>query len=495
MPAVSSFALYAGAAVLADFALQVTAFPALLVLDERRRRGRRLDCLPCIQLSDGSNSNETSSRESSATGNSSFLEEFVRRVYAPVLLHSWTRGFVLFLGACTLGLALFHTFSLERGLDQTIALPMDSHLQAFFRDFADYFSVGPPLFFVVRGGAKDVSSAADVSSVKDVLSSMFDASMSSLLSPSSVSMSTSSVADVSSVEGQRALASRFWVDASPWSLGAMLEVHRQLPEAYIADSAASWLDDYYAYLYQCAALEDDSIPLPEHRWLNESLRGAEFMRHLPAFLATPPTPECMAGGQAAYANAVVLGPGNASVVAHHFRTFHRPLRTQEDYIRAMEAGQAMARLISQRNAGLDVYAYSLFYVFFEQYLALWVLSLALSSIFVLTLGVLGSAWTALLVTATITSLVLHVSGSMALWGITLNAVSLVNLVIAAGIAIEFCSHLARAYLTANGKDRVKRTDRALGEVGVSVVSGIGMTKLIGVSVLTLAPSQIFHVSC
>ena len=41
MPAVRAFALYAGAALLVDFLLQVTCFVALLSLDTRRQNDNR----------------------------------------------------------------------------------------------------------------------------------------------------------------------------------------------------------------------------------------------------------------------------------------------------------------------------------------------------------------------------------------------------------------------------------------------------------------------
>lgn len=50
MPAVRNFSLCAAAAVALDFALQVTTFVALLVLDTERVERRRVDCLPCVRL-------------------------------------------------------------------------------------------------------------------------------------------------------------------------------------------------------------------------------------------------------------------------------------------------------------------------------------------------------------------------------------------------------------------------------------------------------------
>ena len=38
----------------------------------------------------------------------------------------------------------------RRGLDQRVALPRDSYLQAYFGDVTDVLRIGPPLFLVVK---------------------------------------------------------------------------------------------------------------------------------------------------------------------------------------------------------------------------------------------------------------------------------------------------------------------------------------------------------
>lgn len=77
---------------------------------------------------------------------------------------------------------------------------------------------------------------------------------------------------------------------------------------------------------------------------------------------------------------------------------------------------------------------SVFYVFYEQYLTIahdtaLNLCVSLASIFVVTTILLGfELWSAVLVTATIAMILVNMFGVMWLWSISLNAVSLVNLV-------------------------------------------------------------------
>ncbi len=69
-------------------------------------------------------------------------------------------------------------------------------------------------------------------------------------------------------------------------------------------------------------------------------------------------------------------------------------------------------------------------------------------------------------------------GAMVVLGIQLNAVSLVNLVMALGISVEFCAHLVHAFAMAPGP-RPVRAAAALAHVGASVLSGITLTKFAG----------------
>lgn len=76
----------------------------------------------------------------------------------------------------------------------------------------------------------------------------------------------------------------------------------------------------------------------------------------------------------------------------------------------------------------------MFYVFYEQYLTIVEdtiknLSICIAAIFVVTFVLLGfDIISAFLVVLTITMIVIDILGFMALWDISINAVTLVNLV-------------------------------------------------------------------
>ena len=77
------------------------------------------------------------------------------------------------------------------------------------------------------------------------------------------------------------------------------------------------------------------------------------------------------------------------------------------------------------------------------------------------------------------------------YGVEINAISVVNLVMCCGLAVEFCVHIMTSYLKQTGSNE-ERARKALIDMGSTVMTGIVSTKLIGVTVLGFAPSEVFR---
>jgi Niemann-Pick C1 protein len=216
--------------------------------------------------------------------------------------------------------------------------------------------------------------------------------------------------------------------------------------------------------------------------MNGLPEGDEFIRYLKQWLASPPNEDCGIAGAAAYADALSLSDDGNNVEAAHVRTYNKPLKTQDDFINALAASRRIADDLSERT-GLKVFPYSLFHVFFDQYahivgITQELLGLGLASVLIVTALFLGSWRTGTIVTAVVALTVTSCMGVMGIWGISLNAISVVNLVISLGIAVEFCAHVARAFMSAGSglpvdhpagqKERDDRMFTALVDVGPSV---------------------------
>ncbi|KAK9538617.1 hypothetical protein VZT92_003779 [Zoarces viviparus] len=462
MPAVRTFSMFAGLAIFIDFLLQISCFVSLLGLDARRQEGNRLDIFCCAKLPEGQE-----------TKTDSFLFRFFKKIFAPFILKEWVRPIIVavFVGMLSFSIAVVN--KVEIGLDQQLSMPDDSYVLDYFKNLSMYLHTGAPVYFVVEDGL-----------------------------------------DYSSPEGQNAVCGG--VGCSNDSLVQQV-YSASLISNYttIAFTPSSWLDDYFDWVKpqsSCCRYYNASGDFCNASVVNPSCvhcrpmtpegkqrpEGEDFMRFLPMFLSDNPNIKCGKGGHAAYATAVDLYPNNTGVGATYFMTYHTILKESPDYIEALKMARILAENITQ-SIGHKVFAYSIFYVFYEQYLTIAYdtavnLSLSLAAIFVVSTVLLGfELWSAVLVSVTIAMILVNMFGVMWLWNISLNAVSLVNLVMCCGISVEFCSHIVRAFSISVKKNRVERAEEALAHMGSSVFSGITLTKFGGITILALSKSQIFQV--
>uniref|UniRef100_A0A3Q2P552 Niemann-Pick disease, type C1 n=1 Tax=Fundulus heteroclitus TaxID=8078 RepID=A0A3Q2P552_FUNHE len=467
MPAVRTFSLFAGLAVFIDFLLQISCFVSLLGLDAKRQEGNRLDICCCVKLP-----------ERQEVKTEGFLFRFFKKVYAPFILKEWVRPIIVavFVGILSFSIAVVN--KVEIGLDQKLSMPDDSYVLDYFKNLSEYLHTGAPVYFVVEDGL-----------------------------------------NYSSLEGQNTVCGG--VGCNNNSLVQQIYSASLISNySTIAYTPSSWLDDYFDWVkpqstccrfynnsgaFCNASVVDPSCVScrPMTQSGKQRPEGEDFMRFLPMFLSDNPNPKCGKGGHAAYATAVQRYPNNTGVGATYFMTYHTILKESPDFINALKMARILANNISQ-SMGQKVFAYryivlSVFYVFYEQYLTIAYdtalnLCVSLGAIFVVTTVLLGlELWSALMVCITIAMILVNMFGVMWLWDISLNAVSLVNLVMSCGISVEFCSHIVRAFSISVRKNRVERAEEALAHMGSSVFSGITLTKFGGILILALSKSQIFQV--
>ncbi|KAL2666255.1 hypothetical protein AAZV13_02G268900 [Glycine max] len=488
MPACRVFSMIAALAVLLDFLLQITAFVALVTLDFMRAKDNRIDCFPCVKL----NPPSAEQNEGIRLERDGLLTRYMKEVHAP-FLGLW--------GVKILVIAVFAAFTLasialctriEAGLEQQIALPRDSYLQGYFSNISEYLRVGPPLYFVVK-----------------------DYNYSLLYSLES--KHTNQLCSISHCDSNSLLNEISRASLVPTS-------------SYIAKPAASWLDDFLVWISPeafscCRKFTNDSYCPPDDQppcclpdegpcglggvckdcttcfrhsdLVNDRPSTAQFREKLPWFLDALPSADCAKGGHGAYTNSVDLNGYEGGVIqASEFRTYHTPLNRQGDYVNAIRAARDFSAIISS-SLKMDIFPYSVFYIFFEQYLDIWKLALinitvALGAIFVVCLIITSSVWSSAILLLVLIMIILDLMGVMAILGIQLNAVSVVNLIMSIGIAVEFCVHIVHAFMVSLG-DRSQRAKTALCTMGASVFSGITLTKLVGVLVLCFSTSEIFVV--
>ncbi|KAK2584243.1 hypothetical protein KPH14_006655 [Odynerus spinipes] len=477
MPAVKAFALYAGMALLIDFILQITCFVSLLALDTVRQMNNRFDVCCFIRGS------KKDTGEEVVDG---ILYKIFKAAYVPLLLQKWVRRVVMivFFGwLCTSIAVVPH---IEIGLDQQLSMPEDSFVLKYFKFLNNYLSIGPPMYFVVKGGL-----------------------------------------NYSDTRQQNLVCGGQYCNSD--SISTKIFVASKQPNStYIAKPASSWLDDYmdWSQLKGCCKYFTANDSFCPHSVFSNTCDACnitlnaykrpvpmDFEKYVSFFLEDNPDVSCAKGGHAAYGHAVNYvtdrNTGLSKVGASYFMAYHTILKSSADYYESMRAARLVSANITNminenlkvlgENRTVEVFPYSVFYVFYEQYLTMWPdtlqsIGISLLAIFVVTFLLMGlDIFSSLVVLITITMIVVNIGGLMYWWNITLNAVSLVNLVMAVGIAVEFCSHLVHSFSVSVKTTRIERVADALTNMGSSIFSGITLTKFGGIIVLGFAKSQIFQV--
>ncbi|XP_077162613.1 NPC1-like intracellular cholesterol transporter 1 [Paroedura picta] len=468
MPAIRTFALNSAVAIIFDFLLQMTTFVALVALDARRQKAARFDLCCCVRLE----------KRGQVKKHESLLRSFTRRFYVPVLLNSIVRMLVVVLFIFMFCAAIFLIFNIQVGLDQELSVPGDSYMLQYFQYLNQYFMVGAPTYFVTTGGY-----------------------------------------NFSSYDGMNAVCSSTGCDNN--SMTQKIQYATEFPKvSFLAIPASSWVDDFIDWLnptssccrmntsgHFCDSMNTHLSCFRRCMTLtSETLRPdvEQFNQFLPWFLNDTPNLKCPKGGRGAYDTSVRLGP-DGEILASRFMAYHTPLKNSQEYTTALKVARELSdnitasmRKVPGTDPSFRVFPYTITYVFYEQYLNIGItgfvnLVFCLVPTFVVCYVLLGMDLRSGFINLfTIIMILVDTVGAMTLWGISYNAISLINLVTAVGISVEFVSHITRSFAISTRPTKLERAKEATINMGSAVFAGVAMTNLPGIMVLAFAKAQLIQ---
>lgn len=546
MPAVLWFAAFAAAAVLINFIIQMTLLVAIITLDKRRELAGKYDLFcwrkatvpdwlkdddDLVDSSDFrsdeeeavtqgsgetrvmkiarqlSNESRRESIEAAILRPSHFFDVCVD-AYARFLSLKIVKLVVLLLFMLWTLVSIYSTEHLRHGLPQAESMPSKSYLISYFNAIDEYLATGAPVFFVVEGGYKRNPTTFDLND--------------------------------QSVEAKFCKSKDFCDEFSLPKIVDVLANDADRSVTHLSNGVTySWMDDFWSFVSpdsECCRvdattkaylpIESDNATYSSARLQNPTCLSAKtsvppvpkesFMSLFSMFATASAGSLCSSGGGSIYRGQfsidnepvpivtsstpqVVLnstGYGDA-ITAFSYMLVSTANPTQQDFIDGYKQARRAAEWMSDKT-GVDVWAYSITYVYFDQYLTIvrdtyMLVGLALFAIFVIHAVYFGSLVYPLLVALCAANIVVQVMGFMEPNDILLNGLSVVNLIIAAGISVEFCGHYIRMFAKSRaGASGDARARDALRKVLVSVLFGITITKIVGLSALTLADSRIFQ---
>lgn len=437
IPALQSFCLAAAFAVILDFLLQITLFLAFVCLDDTRVRENRIDIFPCYKIT-----STAEVLEESEDCSTSCITKVVS-VYTTIIMSKGGKICIPLFYVGLIVISILGFINLTLGLDQRVSVITNSEIFKYFEAQIKLIDVGPPAYLVFND--LDFTNQKTLEKIDNLVD--YISQLSTVITP-----------------------------------------------------IYSWTKDFKKFMRDDDWTKDCNPDLANVKFL-------PFETQVKLFLQITVDSSCCTQfglcGES-YSTDISFDEEN-KIQSSRFRFQHIPLREQKDYVNSLvETKKAVKKFSDDISDGkllkfeaynnkeveIDkIYPYSLFYVFFDQYLVIrgvWIenLLIALAAIF-LACQIIASTLAALFITLLVLSNVITLIGMLYLFnlilpgsGIEINAVSVVNAVMACGLSVEFIVHIVIFYLKKQGSFKEK-FEYSVRNVGLSVFVGIVTTKLIG----------------
>ena len=199
---------------------------------------------------------------------------------------------------------------------------------------------------------------------------------------------------------------------------------------------------------------------------NRNISGSNFASELLSFLNM---------SQYAYFNQdVKFSSDNKSVKASRIIGFMKSSTSSTFQKNAMLTLREDLR--SDKSKNVDAFPIARPFIFFEQYAitsseTIRNLLIAALAVLIVTSPFLVDCTVTFLVVLNFAALICELFGLMFVWDVSLNSVSMINLVMAIGFAVDYSAHIAHAYVMSDKETANERVVDALSTLGASVLMG------------------------
>lgn len=157
-------------------------------------------------------------------------------------------------------------------------------------------------------------------------------------------------------------------------------------------------------------------------------------------------------------------------------------------------------LIQLRNIAekceIPLLVYCKEFIYYDQYAVVienTIRNVIIASIimFFVSLLLIPNPMCSLWVTFAIASVIVGVTGFMALWNVNLDTISMINLVVCIGFSFDFSAHISYAFVCSSKPSANQKSIEALHKLGYPVIQS-AVSTVIGVCVLGVAKAYIFR---
>ncbi|XP_029929839.1 patched domain-containing protein 3-like [Myripristis murdjan] len=136
------------------------------------------------------------------------------------------------------------------------------------------------------------------------------------------------------------------------------------------------------------------------------------------------------------------------------------------------------------------------FIYFDQYTVILqdtIVTILVAAVvmLVISLMLIPSVLCSLWVAFAICSVIVGVMGFMALWGVNLDSISMINLVMCIGFSVDFSAHISYSFVSSSKDDVNEKAQDAVAHLGYPVLQG-AVSTILGVVVLSISAGYVFR---
>ncbi|KAI8503639.1 Patched domain-containing protein 3 [Branchiostoma belcheri] len=188
---------------------------------------------------------------------------------------------------------------------------------------------------------------------------------------------------------------------------------------------------------------------------------------------------------------IIFNSNFSTIKASRFVVIARNVKTKEQEKDMMLEARRIAE-----HGPLKMSAYTIDFVFSDQIYEIWpstlqTILIAAAAMFVVSLIFIPHCLSTVLVTFALVSIDAGLVGYMALWGVQLDIVATISLIVCIGFSVDFSAHITYAYVSSEAETTGKKMREALQTVGMPIIQS-SMSTVLGLLVLAFFPAYLFR---
>jgi len=425
LPALASFCGYAAVAIVFLWLFASTFFASTLVLDERRQRDNRHECLCCVTRSKPLEEDESDKFEEDR------VSRYFRNYHAPAILSKVGKAIILLSFSGLLAFGIWGATNLSVENTQRSFIPSGSYLTDYINTIDQYYpDSGIEVFFVFEG-------SSDIYAKREEL-----------------------VALDSTLSGKST--------EPPFLAEPSIDTYRNPVAGLKSSLNGAWptSEDQFVVAFKAFTASESGRKYGADVKFSDDGTKVDAIRVQTAYVA------------------LTREKANGDII--------------DDSDRQIEAMDATRALVEEWGDGVpSAFTYSEQFISIEGFKIIRTelfqnVGLSLLAVAVIVLITVASPVTAALITLSVAACITEILGFMHALGIAIDSVSVINIVLAVGLSIDYSAHVGHCFMLKGGDNKDRRALEALADIGAAVLSGATSTFL-AVVVLLFSKSYVFAI--